>query len=358
MTTTKYLYATATRPLAQNATAWEYLLPDALGSVRQIANANAYIIRTQDYEPYGSMLSSSGSGQSVYGFTGEERDQSGLIFLRARYLQPRLGIFLARDPWSGDTLRPQSLNGFAYVEGNPVNRVDQNGKASTSCEYLPTPEYPGASEVYAEGSAAVATAYFGKWGAWMGVEVAYNLNTLERATFSVRGFVIQRLTLISVGQADYVSGGYGKGVKDYGVNNPQNDLMGDYSGPFINDCASTGVSVGPIGLVSGSVCPYRAKYGDFSGFSAGFFTGPDVSWPFVELKAAISWSELNYTPDRSKYKVYRSVKKMAQDILAGNDSPPQYSPSKIAPALAPFRTAVVARLYDIQTRKGNFYLLQ
>jgi hypothetical protein len=192
----------------------------------------------------------------------------------------------------------------------------------------------------------------------MGIEVAYNLNTLERATFDVRGFVIQRLTLISVGRADYVSGGEGVGVKDYGVNNPKNDLMNDYSGPFINDCASTGVSAGPVGLVSGSACPYRAKYGDFSGFSAGFFAGPDVSWPFVALKAAVSWSELDYTPVRSKYKVYKSVKKMAQDILDGNDSPAQYSTSNLAAALVPFRAAVVARLYDIQMRKGNLYLLQ
>jgi RHS repeat-associated protein len=98
VTTTKYLYATSTGPVAQNATAWEYLLPDALGSVRQIASANGYIIRTQDYEPYGSVLNSSGSASSVYGFTGEERDQSGLIFLRARYMQPDLGIFLSEDP--------------------------------------------------------------------------------------------------------------------------------------------------------------------------------------------------------------------------------------------------------------------
>jgi RHS repeat-associated protein len=127
VTTTKYLYSLGTRPVAQNSTAWEYLLPDALGSVRQIANVNGYIIRTQDYEPYGSVLNSSGSGQSVYGFTGEERDQSGLIFLRARYLRSDLGVFLSRDLWAGDTFRPQSLNGFSYGEENPVNRTDANG---------------------------------------------------------------------------------------------------------------------------------------------------------------------------------------------------------------------------------------
>jgi RHS repeat-associated protein len=103
-------------------------MPDALGSVRQIADASGNIIRTQDYKPYGSALNSNGSGQSTYGFTGEERDQSGLIFLRARYMQPELGIFLSRDPWPGDQLRSGSMNGYSYIEGNPVLLTDPSGK--------------------------------------------------------------------------------------------------------------------------------------------------------------------------------------------------------------------------------------
>ena len=42
-------------------------------------------------------------------------------------MQPRLGIFLARDPWSGDQLRPGSMNGWNYGDDNPVNRVDPSG---------------------------------------------------------------------------------------------------------------------------------------------------------------------------------------------------------------------------------------
>ena len=129
-TITQYLYSTGTGPLGQYTSgAWQYLLPDALGSVRQIADASGNIIRTQDYEPYGSLLNSNGSGQSVYGFTGEERDTTGLIFLRARYMQPRLGIFLSHDPADGDVMQPGSMSGFSYAEGNPVNATDPSGQA-------------------------------------------------------------------------------------------------------------------------------------------------------------------------------------------------------------------------------------
>jgi hypothetical protein len=43
-------------------------------------------------------------------------------------MQPTLGIFLARDPWSGDQMRPGSMNGWGYAEDNPVVYIDPSGK--------------------------------------------------------------------------------------------------------------------------------------------------------------------------------------------------------------------------------------
>ncbi|CAG0937622.1 hypothetical protein TFLX_06569 [Thermoflexales bacterium] len=42
-------------------------------------------------------------------------------------MQPTLGIFLARDPWSGDVIRSGSMNGFGYGLGNPVKYTDPSG---------------------------------------------------------------------------------------------------------------------------------------------------------------------------------------------------------------------------------------
>ncbi len=44
-------------------------------------------------------------------------------------MQPRLGIFLSRDAWEGEELRPGSMNGWNYAEGNPINRADPAGHA-------------------------------------------------------------------------------------------------------------------------------------------------------------------------------------------------------------------------------------
>jgi RHS repeat-associated protein len=96
--------------------------------MRQIADANGNVTLAKSYEPYGSVLNSSGGAAAMYGFTGEQIDtQTGLLFLRARYLQPMLGIFTSRDPWSGEAMQPESMNGFNYVAGNPINRLDPSG---------------------------------------------------------------------------------------------------------------------------------------------------------------------------------------------------------------------------------------
>lgn len=82
--TTKYVYRLGTRPLAQNTTAWKYLRPDAFGSVRQIAAANGNVTLAKSYEPYDSVLNSSGTATSIFGYGGEQLDTTGLIYLQAR----------------------------------------------------------------------------------------------------------------------------------------------------------------------------------------------------------------------------------------------------------------------------------
>jgi RHS repeat-associated protein len=73
------------------------------------------------------VLSESGIGESIYGYTGEVTEESGLVYLRARYYLPGSGRFISRDTWVGDYKRTQSLNKWVYVEGNPVSLIDPTG---------------------------------------------------------------------------------------------------------------------------------------------------------------------------------------------------------------------------------------
>jgi RHS repeat-associated protein len=105
----------------------EYFLTDGLGSVRQLVDSTGTITLAKSYEPYGETISSAGGGVSVYQFTGEARDPSGLTYLRARYLDSNVGRFISRDIWAGDYNRPLSLNRWLYVEGNPIIFSDPSG---------------------------------------------------------------------------------------------------------------------------------------------------------------------------------------------------------------------------------------
>ncbi len=108
-------------------------------------------------------LTSTGSASTIFGFAGEVTDANNVIYLRARYLRPKVGIFFSRDPVSGNVMQPESMNGFGYVDGDPVNLTDPSGKMGEPiCNNPinnPLSNYPDSSRVYAEGAAAVATGY-------------------------------------------------------------------------------------------------------------------------------------------------------------------------------------------------------
>jgi len=73
------------------------------------------------------MRTGSGAAKTVYQFAGEQRDATGLIYLRARYLHTPLGRFLTRDNWPSDPRLPKSLHAFTYAWNNPVLLADPSG---------------------------------------------------------------------------------------------------------------------------------------------------------------------------------------------------------------------------------------
>ncbi len=127
--TDTYLYG-AGRIAQQSAAGKEYFLGDALGSVRQLADSGGAVSLARNYQPYGKLLASDGSGATSYGFTGEWTSYDEIIYLRTRWYNPRFGLFVTRDNWPGNPFRPSSFHKWVYVENNPVNSIDPFGLAS------------------------------------------------------------------------------------------------------------------------------------------------------------------------------------------------------------------------------------
>ena len=70
--------------------------------------------------PFGQKVSNSGVD---YPFTGKEEDESSLYYFGARYYDDNLGRFISVDP-------VEENHAYAYVENNPMNKMDPNGMES------------------------------------------------------------------------------------------------------------------------------------------------------------------------------------------------------------------------------------
>ena len=100
------------------------LLPDALGSTVALGDGTGTLQTQYTYEPFGFVSQTGAASTSSYKYTGWEDDETGLLYYRARYYQPRLQRFIAEDPIGfvgGDA------NLYGYVRNNPVIFIDSTG---------------------------------------------------------------------------------------------------------------------------------------------------------------------------------------------------------------------------------------
>jgi RHS repeat-associated protein len=89
---------------------------------------NGAVETTTTYEPYGKVLAQTGSSGTTYGYTGEQYDAlTSLVYLRARYYNPSLKLFMSRDPFPGWMSLPASQHDYTYVHNDPVNKTDPTG---------------------------------------------------------------------------------------------------------------------------------------------------------------------------------------------------------------------------------------
>jgi RHS repeat-associated protein len=101
--------------------------------VRQLTDVSGTVTLTREYDPFGDDVSSLGSSTTTYGFTGEQTDPTGMVYLRARYYDPDMGRFMTRDSSGGDEKQPMSFNGWLYAYANPIMLLDPTGHDS-ACE--------------------------------------------------------------------------------------------------------------------------------------------------------------------------------------------------------------------------------
>jgi RHS repeat-associated protein len=129
-----YIYANS-QILAQhngNHTAEKYFyLHDRLGSVRQVIDQNAWVVKYYTFDAFGKTLEEGGTLTNPFMFTGQWFDSEiSQYYLRARQYDPVLFRFTSRDPVFGKFEEPLSLHKYLYCRNDPINWVDPSGKFS------------------------------------------------------------------------------------------------------------------------------------------------------------------------------------------------------------------------------------
>ena len=104
-----------------------YYLYDGGLSVRGLTDESGAITDSLVFDAFGNETERTGTTDNSYGFQGEEKDATGLCYLRARYMDPSTGTFTSMDTYSGSLSDPVSLHKYLFANANPVMYSDPSG---------------------------------------------------------------------------------------------------------------------------------------------------------------------------------------------------------------------------------------
>ncbi|XXY49986.1 RHS repeat-associated core domain-containing protein [Sorangium sp. So ce269] len=113
-----------------------YVHVDHLGSVDALTDEDGDVSERRSYDPFGQRRNpvwgerapASFSSETTQGFTGHESDDElGLVNMKGRIYDPRIGRFLTTDPIVSIPSFGQSWNPYSYVLNNPLAYVDPGG---------------------------------------------------------------------------------------------------------------------------------------------------------------------------------------------------------------------------------------
>lgn len=107
-----------------------YFMYDGGNSVRGITDASGKISDEYIFDAFGNKIEHKGDSDNAYGFQGEQQDETGLYYLRARYMDPSTGTFTSMDTYGGSVSDSMSLHKYLFANSNPVKYSDPTGHFS------------------------------------------------------------------------------------------------------------------------------------------------------------------------------------------------------------------------------------
>ena len=100
----------------------EYFVSNYRGDTTAVVNANSDILKSYEYDAFGSLKNASAADDNPFRYCGEYfDDETGFVYLRNRYYDTKTRRFIQEDPARDE------LNWYAYCENNPVKYIDPWG---------------------------------------------------------------------------------------------------------------------------------------------------------------------------------------------------------------------------------------
>jgi RHS repeat-associated protein len=114
-------------PVLARAQKVTYIYTDPQGTALAEADKQGAVIATYDYTPYGK--TSMGASADGPGYTGHVNDEdTGLIYMQARYYDPDVSRFISTDPQYFSDGDPFKFNRFGYASNSPIVNTDPDGR--------------------------------------------------------------------------------------------------------------------------------------------------------------------------------------------------------------------------------------
>lgn len=131
-----YYYDRNNNLIAMNYNGTDYFyLRNVQDDVIALLDAEGNIVVEYAYDPWGKLLSITGSLASTVGIDNPYRyrgyrydNETGLYYLKTRYYNPEWGRFLNADEMVDNGNGLLGTNMFAYANNNPIRNVDHDGR--------------------------------------------------------------------------------------------------------------------------------------------------------------------------------------------------------------------------------------